>query len=125
MRTAFIVSALAFIVPTLGAPTAIPITKRAGPIEPGSFIKLKDGASNDGLWSQLIEELGLSGSSITHDYRPLMSAFSADLKDAGLTLLQRMSEVEFIQQDTIVGMVEHDDDDAARVWECSLARMTQ
>ncbi|CAE6484531.1 unnamed protein product [Rhizoctonia solani] len=109
MRTTFITSALAFVVPALSAPTVIPITKRAGPVKPDSYIiQLKNGASDE-TWSQITQALLPSGSSITYDYRPLMPAFAAgNLKDTALTLLQRMPQVESIEQDPIVFLMEHE-----------------
>ncbi|CAE6444224.1 unnamed protein product [Rhizoctonia solani] len=111
MRTAFVVSALAFIAPALSAPTVVPIIKRAGPVKPNSYIvKLKDDASNE-TWSKLAEAMGQSGSSMTHDYRPLMNAFAGNLLGSGLSVLQNSKDVEYIEQDSIVS-IDHGDDDS-------------
>ncbi|CAE6482982.1 hypothetical protein ACGC1H_003461 [Rhizoctonia solani] len=113
MRTAFVVSALAFIVPALSAPTVIPISKRAGPIIPGSYIvKFKDGSLTETIWSNLVETLHSSGSSITYDYRSLMPACALKLNEAALSAIQRMPQVEYIEQDSIMSLSEHDDEPA-------------
>ncbi|CAE6503832.1 unnamed protein product [Rhizoctonia solani] len=111
MRTAFVVSALAFIVPALSAPTVVPISKRAGPIVPGSYIvKLKDGLLTKNTCSQFVETLRASGSSITYDYRSLMPACALKLTDAALTVIQHMSQVEYIEQDSVMSLSEHEDE---------------
>ncbi|KAH7327594.1 peptidase S8/S53 domain-containing protein [Rhizoctonia solani] len=109
MRTTFVVSALAFIVPALSAPTVVPITKRAGPVKPGSYlVMLKDNASTESVWSKITEVLLPSGSSITHDYRPLVSGLAVDIQGNGLTLLQHFQEIKSIEQDSIASINYHD-----------------
>jgi hypothetical protein len=38
MRSAFVLSTLAFVVPALGAPALVPIIKRDGPVRADSYI---------------------------------------------------------------------------------------
>ncbi|CAE6454206.1 unnamed protein product [Rhizoctonia solani] len=112
MRTAFVISALAFIVPALGAPTIIPITKRAGPVKSNSYIvQLKDGVASDSSLAMLKRKLA-PGSSITYNYAPLWNGFAATLNNDGLKFVQRMSEVALIEQDSIRSLAEYEDNSA-------------
>ncbi|KAH7327595.1 serine protease [Rhizoctonia solani] len=107
MRTAFVVSALAFIVPALSAPTVIPIAKRAGPVKPDSYvIKFKDGASHDVL-AQLAEKLRTSDSSITHTYT-VWPGFAAVLKGDSLEYVRKMPGIESMEEDSILSLCEHE-----------------
>ncbi|CAE6416857.1 unnamed protein product [Rhizoctonia solani] len=110
MRTAFVVSALTFIVPALSAPTIIPITKRAGPIKLDSYIvKFKPGVSQDRPLSNLAEKLRNSGSSITYNYAPLWDGFSATLKGSDLEYVRGMHEIESVEADSIMS-VDYEED---------------
>ncbi|CAE6483478.1 unnamed protein product [Rhizoctonia solani] len=108
MRTAFIVSALAFVIPALSAPTVIPIAKRAGPVKPDSYIvKFKDAASQDHALAQLAAKLRSSDSSITHTYS-IWPGFAATLKGDTLDYVRRMPEVESVEEDSILSLLEHE-----------------
>ncbi|CUA73345.1 Aqualysin-1 [Rhizoctonia solani] len=110
MRTAFIVSALAFVIPALGAPTVIPISKRSGPIKPNSYVvKFKDldDAASRNVLQQLAERLRTSDSSITHTYT-VWPGFAAILKGDNLEYVRRMSEIESVEQDSILSLLEHE-----------------
>ncbi|CAE6459494.1 unnamed protein product [Rhizoctonia solani] len=111
MRTAFILSALAFVTPALSAPTVVPITKHAGPVKPDSYIvKLKDGASKNAVLALLTGILKLTNSLIAYDACDpgVFNGFTSILKGDALAFVQRMQEVEYIEQDGIVSLVEHD-----------------
>lgn len=108
MRTAFVVSALAFIVPALSAPTVIPIAKRAGPVKPDSYVvKFKDSASPSSALAQLAEKLRKSDSSITHTYT-VWPGFAAVLKGDNLDYVRRMPEVDSVEEDSILSLFEHE-----------------
>ncbi|CAE6421038.1 unnamed protein product [Rhizoctonia solani] len=108
MRTAFVVSALAFIVPALSAPTVIPIAKRAGAVKPDSFIvKFKDSASPSSALAHLAEKLRTSDSSITHTYT-VWPGFAAILKGDNLDYVRRMPEVSSVEEDSILSLFEHE-----------------
>ncbi|KAJ1307125.1 hypothetical protein OPQ81_001243 [Rhizoctonia solani] len=110
MRAAFIVSALTFIAPALSAPTPVPLTKRAGPVNPESYIiKLRDGISLENLVYALTEKLSGSDSSITHKYAPLWNGFAATLKGEDLNLVRQMPEVESVLEDSILSLAEHEE----------------
>ncbi|KAG8708402.1 hypothetical protein FRC11_006518, partial [Ceratobasidium sp. 423] len=110
MRTAFVVSALAFIVPALSAPTIIPITKRAGPVKGSSYIvQFKDGVAPDGPIASLKDKLA-PGSSITYNYAPLWNGFAATLDNDNLRFVQQMAEVASIVEDSILSLAEHEED---------------
>ncbi|CAE6448133.1 unnamed protein product [Rhizoctonia solani] len=113
MRTAFIVSALAFVVPALSAPTVVPITKRAGPYKADSYIvKLKDRVAIADVVARITGKLHASDSSITYNYAPLLNGFAATLKGDSLDFVRKMQEVESVEQDTILSLSEHEDDAA-------------
>ncbi|KAG8731068.1 subtilisin-like serine protease [Ceratobasidium sp. 423] len=108
MRTAFLVSALALIIPALSAPTIIPIVERDGPVKPDSYIiKFKDDDSRSSALAQLAQKLQDSGSSMTYDYSPLFNGVAATLKPDVLDFVRKMSEVEYIQQDSIFSLVNY------------------
>ncbi|KAJ1307123.1 hypothetical protein OPQ81_001241 [Rhizoctonia solani] len=108
MRTAFVVSVLAFIVPVLTAPTLIPIVKRDAPVKQDSYIiKFKDAASKASALQQLAEKLkGGVGSSVTYDYSPLFNGIAATLKSNDLDYVRGMSGIEYIEPDHIVSLAE-------------------
>lgn len=105
MRTAFVLSALAVVVPALAAPTVVPITKRAGSVKPDSYIiKFKDGPSKDAVVGAITEALTQDGSSVTYDYHPLFKGIAVTLLGSDLSLVQRISDVEWIEQDSITSL---------------------
>ncbi|CAE6390915.1 unnamed protein product [Rhizoctonia solani] len=109
MRTAFLVSALALIVPTLSAPTStvVPIAKRAGPVVPNSYIiKLKDGTSKS-LVLNLLHTI--SGFTVTHDYCELFHGFTSNLQGDALAFVQKMPEVEHIEENGIFSLAEYEE----------------
>ncbi|CAE7111017.1 unnamed protein product [Rhizoctonia solani] len=111
MRTSLILSALAFVVPALSAPTVVPITKHAGPVKANSYIvKLKDDASKSAILDLLKAVLKLTGSLITYDAcdPDQFNGFTSILKGDALAFVQRMQGVEYIEQDGIVSLVEHE-----------------
>ncbi|CAE6475922.1 unnamed protein product, partial [Rhizoctonia solani] len=72
MRTALLVSALAFVAPVFGAPTGavVPIAKRAGPVVPDSYIVRLKGDTSKSLFFALLDPIFKAASSgIIHDYR--------------------------------------------------------
>ncbi|CAE6421033.1 unnamed protein product [Rhizoctonia solani] len=108
MRTTFIIPALALVVPALSAPTVVPITKCAGPVKSNSYlVMLKDNVSTESAWSKIVEVLLPSGSSITHDYRPLVSGLAVDIQGNALTLLQHLSEIQLHRFDISHAPVDH------------------
>ncbi|CAE7180124.1 unnamed protein product [Rhizoctonia solani] len=108
MRTAFVVSALAFVVPALCAPTAIPIAKRAGPVKRDSYIvKFKHGVEQGNVLTSLIEKLRGSDSSITYTYT-LFPGFAAILKGDKLDDVRKMPGVESVEEDSILSLLEHE-----------------
>ncbi|KAG8731067.1 subtilisin-like serine protease [Ceratobasidium sp. 423] len=111
MRTAFVVSALAFVVPALSVPTIVPITKHAGPAQDDSYIvKFKDGVAPSAALAKIAEKLQASDSSITYSYAPLWSGFAATLTGDNLDFVRKMPEVEFIEQDSIMSITDQVDD---------------
>ncbi|KAF8694410.1 peptidase, partial [Rhizoctonia solani] len=110
MRTAFIVSALALIIPVLGAPTVVPIIKHDGPVKPNSYIiKFKDRDSGLRKVEELIKASS-AGSSIVYDYHPLFSGAAVDLKPGDLELVQGISEIDYIEPDYMVSLSDHSED---------------
>jgi cerevisin len=72
MKFFFAIAAAATLaVPTFAAPTALPITKLAGPTKADSYIiKLKDGVSKDSHIARLLEAIGSLDSKVTYKVSP-------------------------------------------------------
>lgn len=101
MRATLILSALAVVVPALGAPTVIPITKRAGPVKADSYIiKFKDGSSKDILSNVLAQP----GSAVTYDYSSVFNGVAVKLPGSDLRLVQGLFGIEYIEQDAIMSL---------------------
>ncbi|GAB1525271.1 hypothetical protein RhiTH_008429 [Rhizoctonia solani] len=110
MRTTFIVSALALIIPVLGAPTFVPVIKHDGPVKPNSYIiKFRDRDSGLRKVEELIKASS-AGSSIVYDYHPLFSGAAVDLKPGDLELVQGISEIDYIEPDYMVSLSDHSED---------------
>ncbi|ELU38690.1 peptidase inhibitor i9 domain-containing protein [Rhizoctonia solani AG-1 IA] len=104
MRSTFILACLASSVCTVFAgPVAdrVPITKRAGPVNPNSYIvKLKDGVSKSAHLKTL-----LSGSKVAYNYGPAFQGYAAQLDDQALDYVRKSKDVESIFQDVQVQCV--------------------
>ncbi|KAF8597655.1 serine protease [Ceratobasidium sp. AG-I] len=103
MRAAFFsVAALAVILPALGAPANIPISKHAGPVKANSYIiKLKDGVSKDAHINALIAA-ATAGSVIEHKYGFVFQGYAANLKGKDLDYIRQSKDVEYIVEDGII-----------------------
>ncbi|QRV89191.1 Serine protease [Ceratobasidium sp. AG-Ba] len=105
MRLTFALGALAFVIPALGVPTRVPITKRAGRVKPRSYIvSFKDAAHKDAFVRGSGEGFTHSESSVTHDYDiiPAATIVVGDSKD--MMLIQGAPGVESIEHDGIVSL---------------------
>ncbi|KAF8704651.1 peptidase, partial [Rhizoctonia solani] len=119
MRTALLVSALAFVAPVFGAPTGtvVPIAKRAGPVVPDSYIvhvllsRLKGDTSKSLFFALLDPIFKAASSGIIHDYRDCGNYPEVALKLSGdaLAFVQRMKEVESIEQDEMIFLPEYEE----------------
>ncbi|QRW17399.1 subtilisin-like protease 8 [Rhizoctonia solani] len=114
MRTALLVSALAFVAPVFGAPTGtvVPIAKRAGPVVPDSYIVRLKGDTSKSLFFALLDPIFKAASSgIIHDYRDCGNYPEVALKLSGdaLAFVQRMKEVESIEQDEMIFLPEYEE----------------
>ncbi|CAE6408987.1 unnamed protein product [Rhizoctonia solani] len=114
MRTALLVSALAFVAPVFGAPTGtvVPIAKRAGPVVPDSYIVRLKGDTSKSLFFALLDPIFKAASSgIIHDYRDCGNYPEVALKLSGdaLAFVQRMKEVESIEQDEMIFLPENEE----------------
>ncbi|KAF8751818.1 peptidase [Rhizoctonia solani] len=95
MRTALLVSALAFVAPVFGAPTGVvPIAKRAGPVVPDSYIVRLKGDTSKSLFFALLD--------------PIFKAASSALGRC-FGFCQRMKEVESIEQDEMIFLPENEE----------------
>lgn len=105
MRSTLVLSALAAVVPALGAPTVVPVHKYAGPVKPNSYIiKFRDGASKGNVLD-LVEQG--PGSSLTYDYGNYgngLDVIAATLDSTDLAAVQRQPGVESIEQDGIMSI---------------------
>ncbi|GAB1525418.1 hypothetical protein RhiTH_008581 [Rhizoctonia solani] len=105
MRSTFILACLASSVCTVFAGPVggrVPITKRAGPVNPNSYIvKLKDGVSKSAHLKTL-----LSGSKVAYTYGPAFQGYAAQLDDQALDYVRKSKDVESIFQDVQVQLEE-------------------
>ncbi|KAF8757776.1 peptidase S8 family [Rhizoctonia solani] len=98
----FALVAAALVAQTFAAPTAIPITKLAGPSKENSYIiKLKDGVSKDSHVARLLEFIGGQDSKVVYKYENVFHGYAGVLKGPILEYIRRSSDVEYIQADTI------------------------
>ncbi|KAG8741729.1 hypothetical protein FRC10_002556, partial [Ceratobasidium sp. 414] len=98
--------ALVFVLvaPVLGAPTVVPITKRAGPVKPNSFIvTFKDVASKDAFMSTG-PSFTQSGSSVTYNYDIIPAAAMILNGQSDLDLVQKLAGVKSIEPDSIASI---------------------
>ncbi|KAG8678583.1 subtilisin-like serine protease, partial [Ceratobasidium sp. 395] len=105
--------ALVLVAPVLGAPTLVPITKRAGPVKTNSYIvTFKDATSKDAFMGAE-PRFTQPGSSVTYDYS-IIPAAAMILDNADeLARMQRVDGVKSIEPDSIVSInYEGDVDDS-------------
>ncbi|CAE6531973.1 unnamed protein product [Rhizoctonia solani] len=97
MRSSFIFALLTSSVCVLAGPVSerVPITKRAGPVNPNSYIiKLKDGVSKSSHLASL-----LSGTKVAYTYDRAFQGYSAHLEGKTLEYVRQSKDVEYIVQD--------------------------
>ncbi|KDQ11599.1 hypothetical protein BOTBODRAFT_57358 [Botryobasidium botryosum FD-172 SS1] len=95
-------SALALVLPALGAPTLVPIQKVAGPVKTDSYIiKLKDGADKRTHLIKLGQILGTSESHVKYTYDDVFNGYSGTLTGSALEFIQSSKDVEYILPDGI------------------------
>lgn len=118
MRAAFFsAAALAVILPALGAPANIPISKHAGPIKANSYIiKLKDGVSKDAHINALIAAV-TAGGAIEHKYGAVFQGYAANLKGKDLDYIRQSKDVEYILEDGVMTIDYEAGDEAAALLE--------
>jgi len=118
MRAAFFsAAALAVILPALGAPANIPISKHAGPVKANSYIiKLKDGVSKDAHINALIAS-ATAGGVIEHKYGFVFQGYAANLKGKDLDYIRQSKDVEYILEDGIMTIDYEAGDESAALLE--------
>ncbi|QRV74426.1 Serine protease [Ceratobasidium sp. AG-Ba] len=105
MRLTLALGVLAFVVPALGVPMRVPITKRAGPVKPKSYIvTFKDAAHKNAFVRSGGAGFTHSELSVTHDYDiiPAATIVVSDPKD--MMVIQGAPGVESIEHDSIVSL---------------------
>ncbi|KAG8724474.1 subtilisin-like serine protease [Ceratobasidium sp. 395] len=99
---ATIAAAAALVAPVFAAPTALPVTKYAGPTKADSYIiKLKDGVSKDSHIARLLAAIGSLDSKVTYKYEEVFHGYAGTFKGPILDFIRRSSDVEYVQADTI------------------------
>ncbi|KAG8701009.1 subtilisin-like serine protease [Ceratobasidium sp. 394] len=102
MKSFVAIVAAALVVPALAAPTALPITKYAGPTKADSYvIKLKDGVSKDSHIARLLAAIGSFDSKVTYKYQEVFHGYAGTFRGPILDFIRRSSDVEYVQADTI------------------------
>ncbi|KAF8592915.1 hypothetical protein BDV93DRAFT_334478, partial [Ceratobasidium sp. AG-I] len=102
MKSFVAIGTAALVVSVLAAPTALPITKLAGPTRSDSYIiKLKDGVSKDSHIARLLEAIGGQDSKLVYKYENVFQGYAGVLKGPILDFVRRSSDVEYVQADTI------------------------
>ncbi|QRV89205.1 proteinase R [Ceratobasidium sp. AG-Ba] len=126
MRVLFIsTAALAVILPALGIPTNVPISKHAGPVKANSYIiKLKDGVSQDSHITTLVNAI-TAGGKIEHKYDAVFHGYAASLKGKDLDFIRQSKDVEYIVEDGIVTIDYEQGDEAAALAERSEVPATE
>ncbi|KAG9118955.1 subtilisin-like serine protease [Ceratobasidium sp. 392] len=98
-----VLGALTLVVPALGAPTVVPITKRAGQVKPDSYIvTFKDDLSKAAFMSTG-PSFAQPGSSVTYDYT-IIPAAAMVVNPSDLNMVQKAPGVESIEPDGIVSI---------------------
>ncbi|KAG9086450.1 subtilisin-like serine protease [Ceratobasidium sp. UAMH 11750] len=98
MKSFAAIAAAALLVPALAAPTALPITKYAGPTKADSYIiKLKDGVSKDSHIVRLLAAIGSLDSKVTYKYQEVFHGYAGTFKGPILDFIRRSSDVEYVQ----------------------------
>jgi hypothetical protein len=93
MKSFAILAVAALVAQAFAAPTAIPITKLAGPTQTDTYIvKLKDGVSKNSHISRLLEYIGSKDSKIVYKVSNLASIISENLTQNHLSM--RMSSTD-------------------------------
>ncbi|CAE6428322.1 unnamed protein product [Rhizoctonia solani] len=98
MRSVFVLSALAAVLPALGAPTVSPLTKRDTYI-----IKIKPGVSQADFISALTSGLTHPDSAIKYTYS-VIPAVAAYIASADISAVRGMKDVEYIEQDQVLSL---------------------
>ncbi|KAG8723507.1 subtilisin-like serine protease [Ceratobasidium sp. 395] len=107
-------AALSVLIPTLAAPTSVPISKHAGPVKANSYlIKLKDGVSKDAHLNSIIAKF-VAGSSLEYKYGDVFHGYAVTLKGKDLDFVRQSKDVEFIEEDGIV-TIDYEQGDASAV----------
>lgn len=114
MRAAFFTcAALAVILPALGVPTNVPITKHAGSVKADSYIvKLKDGVSKESHLSAISSGF-VAGSGVEYTYDNVFHGYAINLKGKDLDLLRQSKDVEYILEDGIASIEYYPGDEPA------------
>jgi len=113
MKFSVAIAAAALAAPVLAAPTAIPITKAAGPTRANSYIiKLKDSASKDSHIARLLEAIGSHDSKVVYKYENVFNGYAGVLKGPVLDFVRRSPDVEYVQADTFYQIEWEDGDEA-------------
>ncbi|QRV74427.1 subtilisin-like protease 8 [Ceratobasidium sp. AG-Ba] len=95
---------LALVIPALGVPTRVPITKRAGPVKPNSFIvTFKDAASKD-AYMKTGPSFTDNLSRIHHDYTIINGFAATILSTKDLDYIRGTTGVESVEPDGIVSI---------------------
>ncbi|KAF8596876.1 putative subtilisin-like serine protease [Ceratobasidium sp. AG-I] len=113
MKSFVAIAAAALVVPAFAAPTALPITKLAGPTRSDSYIiKLKDGVSKDSHIARLLEAISGQDSKVVYKYESVFHGYAGVLKGPILDFVRRSSDVEYVQADTIYQIQYEEGDEA-------------
>ncbi|KDN42466.1 hypothetical protein RSAG8_06783, partial [Rhizoctonia solani AG-8 WAC10335] len=102
MRSVFVFSALAAILPALGAPTVAPLTKRGA--ENTYIIKLKDETSQTDFVSALKSGLTHPNSGLKHAYN-VIPAVAVNVAPEDLSFVRGLQGVEYIEQDQVMTLL--------------------
>ncbi|KAG8714079.1 subtilisin-like serine protease [Ceratobasidium sp. 394] len=98
------VGALALVVPVLSAPAVVPITKRAGPAKPNSYLVTFEDAASKDAFLKTGPKFTQPGSGVTYNY-DIIDVLAMMLDDASdLGLVQKLAGVKSIEPDGIASI---------------------
>ncbi|KAG8742085.1 subtilisin-like serine protease [Ceratobasidium sp. 414] len=105
MHTPFLLGLVSWAISSaLAAPSVarLPITKRAGPVKPDSYlVKLKPGVSKA---SHLAAVSSISGSTLSYAYDQAFQGYSIQLQGKALDYVRQSKDVEYVVQDGVVNI---------------------
>ncbi|KAG8723317.1 subtilisin-like serine protease [Ceratobasidium sp. 395] len=103
MRFSVAFGALVLAAPAFGAPTLVPIIKRAGSVKPNSFIVTFDDAASKDAFMNTGPKFSQSDSSVTYDY-DIIPAAAMIVHPSDMRMVQSLSGVKSIEPDGIVSI---------------------